>query len=104
MKASTRAKWTSHVQAWAASGESCRAYAARVGVNASTLASWKSRLSREAADVADERPRFVELTTVDARADDGVIELRVGSVDVRVRGPVDARALSRVLDVLEARR
>ena len=54
--------------------------------------------------MVDERPRFVELTTVDARDDGGVIELRVGSVDVRVRGPVDASALSRVLDVLEARR
>lgn len=36
-------------------------------------------------------------------ADVGVIELVVGRVQVRVRGRVEAEALARVLDVLEAR-
>lgn len=48
---------------------------------------------------------FVEVTEQLAApaADAGVIELDVGGV-VRVRGRVEAEALARVLDVLEARR
>lgn len=101
----TEKKWQAHVDAWTASGLSGRKYAAQAGVNAQTLAGWKSRLSRKKPAQAPEPVRFVELAVEPAATGDaGVLELIVGGVVVRVRGRVEEDALARVLAVLEARR
>ncbi len=87
--------------AWAKSGLTCKAYAAKARVNAGTLAGWKSKLG-EAATPAS----FVEVTseiTAKAEPEAGVVELAVGRVVVRLRGRFNADALTRLLDVLEAR-
>ncbi|WP_420814177.1 IS66 family insertion sequence element accessory protein TnpA [Nannocystis exedens] len=88
------------------SGLSCAAYAARAGINQRTLTWWKSKLA--SAGASEHAPvDFVEVTeqlAAPAVAEVGVIELVVGGVHVRVRGRVEAEALARVLDVLEARR
>lgn len=98
-------RWRAHVDAWKSSGLSCRAYAAKAGINQRTLTWWKSKLASAGA-TGPAPASFVEVTEQFAApaADVGVIELDVGGVHVRVRGRVEAEALARVLDVLEARR
>ena len=101
MKEATQERWRTHVEGWVASGLSCREYAARAGVNPRTLTWWKSKLG------PTREPRFVEVTQDVAQTeidDASTIELRVGAVEVRVRGLVDTEALARVLDVREGRR
>ena len=101
MKPETEQRWRVHVAAWAKSGLTCKAYAAKVGINSRTLTWWKSKLGEAVAPAP-----FVEVTSqVAAMAgpESGVVELVVGHVVVRLRGLVDADALARVLDVLEAR-
>lgn len=116
---SAAAIWRGHVDGWARSGMSCKAYAAKIGVNPNTLAGWRHKLRRRdsvprpwpsarAASV-EERGElsFVDVTEELAAAltkEAGVIELEIGSALVRLRGPVDAEALARVLGVLEGRR
>jgi hypothetical protein len=101
----TQDRWRAHVHAWKSSGLSCRAYAAKAGINQRTLTWWKSKLASAGA-TGPAPASFVEVTEQLAApaADVGVIELDVGGVYVRVRGRVEAEALARVLDVLEARR
>lgn len=103
----TQERWARHVTAWAASGQSCKEYAAKAGINPRTLTWWKSKL-KLAGESGPVAARFVEVTEQLAEpvADEagGVIELDVGSTRLRVRGRVDAGALARVLDVLEGRR
>ena len=94
-------RWQAHVAGWARSGLSCKEYAVRVGVHPGTLAAWKSKLGR----IDDAAATFVEVTEqlAIAEPDAGEIELVVGRTLLRVRGRVEAEALTRVLDVLEAR-
>ena len=101
----TQERWRAHVDAWKSSGLSCRAYAAKAGINQRTLTWWKSKLATAGAS-GPAPASFVEVTEQLAApmvADAGVIELDVGGVHVWVRGRVEAEALARVLDVLEAR-
>lgn len=95
---STEKRWSGHVAAWAASGLSCKEYSAKAKVNPRTLGWWKSKLGQA--------PAFVEVTAQVATSrppEAGTLELVVGRVLLRVRGRVDADALTRILDVLEAR-
>lgn len=116
---SAAAIWQGRVDGWARSGLSCKAYAAKIGVNPNTLAGWRHKLRRRdaaprsSASTAMERVEhhselgFVDVTEELAAAltkESGVIELEVGGALVRLRGPVDAEALARVLGVLEGRR
>ena len=57
MKAATEDRWRAHVKAWSASGQTCKEYAARAGINARTLTWWKSKLA-----AAGPAPSFVEVT------------------------------------------
>ena len=95
-------RWQVHVAGWAQSGLSCKEYAARAGVHPGTLAAWKSKLAR----VQNAAPTFVEVTqqlAIAAEPGAGELELVVGRTLIRVRGRVEAEALTRILDVLEAR-
>jgi hypothetical protein len=95
-------RWQVHVTGWARSGLSCREYAIQVGVHPGTLAAWKSKLGGMQGGPAT----FVEVTdqhAMLAEPDTGEIELVVGRTLLRVRGRFEAEALTRVLDVLEAR-
>jgi hypothetical protein len=98
----TQKRWQVHVSGWARSGLSCKAYAVQVGVHPGTLAAWKSKLARVQAAA----PTFVEVTeqlSIAAEPDASELELVVGRTLLRVRGRVEVEALTRVLDVLEAR-
>lgn len=101
MRAATEQRWRAQVTAWAKSGLTCKAFAAKARINPRTLSWWKSKLGDAAVPAS-----FVELTSqvvATVEPEGGVVELAVGRVLVRVRGRVDADALRRVLDVLEAR-
>jgi len=95
-------RWQVHVVGWKRSGLTCKEYAAQVGVHPGTLAAWKSKLRQAGGAV----PTFVEVSeqlAIAAEPDAGELELVVGRTLLRVRGRVEAGALARVLDVLEAR-
>jgi hypothetical protein len=101
MRAATQKRWQAHVAAWTTSGLTCKAYAAKVRVNPRTLTWWKSKLGESATPAS-----FVEVTSeiaATAEPGAGLVELAVGRVIVRLRGRFDADALTRLLDVLEAR-
>lgn len=95
-------RWQVHVVGWGRSGLSCKEYAAQVGVHPGTLASWKSKLGRTPGAAT----AFVDVTEqleIAVEPDVGALELVVGRTLLRIRGLVEAEALTRVLDVLEAR-
>jgi hypothetical protein len=99
----TEKRWRERVAAWARSGLSCKEYAAKAGVHPGTLAGWKSKLaSRKAVEPCADFVEVTEQLAADG-PEDGVIELVVGKAVVRVRGRIGTEALTRVLDVLEAR-
>ena len=101
----TQERWRGHLSAWAASGLSCKDYAAKAGINPRTLTWWKSRLG--GATTVSVPTDFVEVTqqlAVPVVEEPGVIELAVGRTQLRVCGRVDTEALERVLDALEGRR
>ena len=49
MRAATEQRWRAHLTAWAESGLTCKAYAAKARVNPRTLSWWKSKLGEAAA-------------------------------------------------------
>ena len=104
--------WRRRVEGLAASGKSCREYAAELGVNPHTLAGWRWKLRGSAATATtasrpsttplprSEARGFVDVTRQVAAAlvgEAGVIEIEVGEAVVRVRGAVDPETLARVL-------
>jgi hypothetical protein len=86
-----------------------REFAAARGVNFNTLAGWRWRLAQEgqesaaeAAPPAPERIALVEVAGVTLGGERFEVTLASGAT-VRVPGTFDARALRRLLDVLEGR-
>src|ERR1700691_5787790 len=118
MDRESRETWAKRVERWRDSGLTAKEYAAAVGINAQSLAWWKWRLSSTAAaPKAALRPRrearrlappaappltFVEMTAaVTAEPMEVVLP---SSIRIRVPSAFDAAALSRLLEVLDARR
>ncbi len=98
--------WKKRVEGLEASGQSCRDYARRIGVNANTLAGWRWKLRRRGPPAPAEKASardFVDVTKQVAAAT-GVIEVELGDVVVRVRGEVDGEMLARVLGAVGGRR
>jgi len=108
----TRAKWQARVDAWVSSGKSNRTFAAESGLNPRSLSWWKWKLGTAAPSErkASAVPEFIEVTdeimttAIPNISEEPTIELVVGDVEIRLRGGVEAKMLSRVLDVLEDRR
>lgn len=111
--------WRPRVEGLAASGKSCKEYAAEIGVNPHTLAGWRWKLRGSTATATmasrqsttpparSEARGFVDVTRQVAAAlaeGTGEIEIEVGGAVVRVRGAVDREALARVLDAVGGRR
>ena len=96
-------RWLKHIRAWKASGDTALDYCGRVGVNAGTLKWWTWKLdSAETPAAPQTRPTFVELAPLAVTRSS--FELEVAAVTVRVPYDFDSDALSRLVDVLEARR
>jgi hypothetical protein len=107
---SKREIWAAHVARWTASGLNLSEFAAKNGINQSTLRWWKDRLGFAAKEMqrgqatraitktsAASPLTFVELT--DVGGDQIEIVLPSG-VRVRVRRGFDAATLVQVLDAL----
>lgn len=98
---SAAAEWRARIDAWAASGKSCREFAAKAGLKPATLAWWKWRLGQEPKGLG--RSDFVEVAAPRV-SEPGVIELEVAGATLRIRGRVEPEALMPVLQALEGRR
>jgi hypothetical protein len=121
MARATRQVWTKRVEEWTQSGLERKRFAAKAGINASTLAYWKWRLGAEAKKRAKAKPvasskshvapahaglpplTFVEIGKASLEQWPIEIEL-LGGERVRVGKDFDAAAFTRVLDVLDRRR
>jgi hypothetical protein len=115
----SRRTWEQRVERWQRSGQSARQFAAREGVRAATLTWWRWRLAQDRPS-AEARRRgsaashavipadFVEVirtAVVGGRPISADLELELAAgYRVRLAGDFSGEALSRLLDVLEARR
>lgn len=95
-------EWEQIVDAWLASGQSRSAFAARVGVNASTLGWWRWRLDRDVPARRDESEQslsFAGVVVDEEPARDFVVELP-GALHLRVPHGFDAAELRRLVAAL----
>ena len=108
----SKEEWREHVRAWQASSLTSKAYAAQAGLNANSLTWWKWRLHKDEAGKPKRwkkgaKLEFVELHTsslIPPVVAASPLELDVGGVLLRLPSDFNADALTRALDVLEARR
>lgn len=103
-----RRRWLEEIEAWRRSGESLSAWAKRRGLSRDALEYWKRRFAgKAAAPDAWTALRLIPVTPVAATgpAGCGPLELVIERGGLRVVLPpdFDAGALSRLLDVVEAR-
>jgi hypothetical protein len=115
MEKSSRAEWRTRVRRWEESGLTAREFAAEMGINPRTLAYWKWRLGKDAAETVDREASpaparvsalsFVEVQAEPVRgeADAASLELVVGRYRLALGHGFDAEVLARLLDVLDAR-
>ena len=112
--------WERRVERWQRSGLSARRFAEREGVRAATLTWWRWRLGQGRPSAERSRRKcaasravvaadFVELIPTTPVVDDpggsAGLELELaGGYRVRLPGDFSDEALTRLLDVLEARR
>ena len=108
--------WLEHVRRWKASGLPRGKYAAKAGLNPQTLGwyAWKlkgvlgkaspTKISRTTGAVLELAPGVPVVEVLPAPAPASALELEFGDVTVRVPVDFEASTLSRLLDVLEARR
>jgi hypothetical protein len=111
-----REQWLEHVRAWKASGLSRNEYAVEAGLSAQTLGwyAWRLGADGEQLDVSRKprrRGKAIELTPgmpvveIHPRlSSSDHLELHVAGVMIRLPAAFDAATLTRLLDVLEARR
>lgn len=114
-----REAWERRVERWRRSGLSAQRFAAREGVRAATLTWWRWRLTQDRPS-AETSPRersaaravvptdFVELIPVtrssSGRDGSGALEVELAAgYRVRLTGDFSGEALTRLLNVLEAR-
>jgi len=115
MEKSSRAEWRTRVRRWEESGQTAREFAAEMGINPRTLAYWKWRLRKDAAEAAGGQRApapaqvsalsFVEVQAepVAGEADAASLELVVGHYRLVLGHGFDAEVLARLLDVLDGR-
>ena len=107
MARTSRDVWERRVENWARSGLTAKGYAAKIGVNANTLAHWKWQLGVEArASAQASPPAFVEVvaSTIGQAQGHAPIELvHASGLRIRVPPDFDSATLRRVLDVIEGR-
>ncbi len=103
-----RRRWLEEIEAWRQSGESLSAWARRHGQSRDALEYWKRRFAgKEAASDAGTAIRLIPVTPEIAAGPMacGPLELVIERAGLRVvlSSDFDAGALSRLLDVVEAR-
>ncbi len=95
-------KWRAHVEAWASSGLSVRAFALREGLNVGSLSAWRRRLQ----SAGEEAPSFIPVVLgASASRRPEALELVVGEGPVlRIPAEFDEATLARVVRALGAAR
>jgi len=95
-------KWRAHVEAWASSGLSVRAFALREGLNVGSLSAWRRRLEAARA----EAPSFMPVVlAASASRRSEALELVVGEgLVLRIPADFDEATLARVVRALGAAR
>jgi transposase len=104
----TRDRWAKRVRQWDQSGLTAAAFAAEWDLNPRTLAYWKWRLRKEAAEApvakeAESPPKFVEVTPAPStwwQPADRIEIVISDRVVVRVPDAFDAVTLRRVIEAL----
>ena len=124
MARSSREEWLEHAREWKASGLECKEFAKKAGVNGRSLSwwTWKLRSEGERIEAAPRKrrrarvgrgektstvqgPNGIDLVEVGSVTLGGEkVELEVAGVTIRLPEDFTGEALSKVLDVLEARR
>lgn len=115
-----REEWRRHVCGWKASGLSAREYAARAGLNPNTFSWWRCKLAKAPAATTGARgghrrvgpvlelvelPQIQPVEAIDpGGSGTDRLELDVAGIVVRLPGRFDTESLTRLLQVLEARR
>lgn len=109
MARASAVEWSRRVRRWRKSGLSAKEYAAKVGLNASTLTYWSWRLNAEErakveeATASDHVGALVELEITPV-ATSAPIEITFAGMEVRVPSGADEGTLAMVVRVLEATR
>ena len=97
-------KWAARVEAWRASGQSAREFAAGRGFAEGTLRYWASRLRSPAAESAKSEVRIARVVRLSPAATaDTPIVIELGVARVGVRRGFDREVLVAVLETLGAR-
>ena len=117
MERATQETWAKRVERWKESGLTAREFASEVGINAQSLSWWswrlrsgskkRPRVRRRAPATTAAKPAVSPLTFVEmtAAVERDALEVVVASgVRICVRPEFDAATLTRLLDVLDARR
>lgn len=111
-----REQWLEHVRAWKASGLSRSEYATKAGLSPQTLGwyAWRLEADGEQLDVGRKprrRGKAIELAPgvpvvefVPQPTSAAHLELELAGATIRLPTDFDPATLTRVLDVLEARR
>lgn len=95
-------KWRAHVETWATSGLSVRAFALREGLNVGSLSAWRRRLKPEVASTPSFMPVVLAAST--SRRPEA-LELVVGdNLVLRIPADFDEATLARVVRALGAAR
>ncbi len=114
MRRATKDVWRERVDAWTASGMTCKDFAREAGVEPTTLAWWKWKLRQQ--EKRAKPPRRTSARRTDAFVDvteqvlaavaplETSFVVRVHRAEIEVPSSFDADAFGRLLGVLEARR
>ncbi len=114
MRRATQDVWRARVEAWAASGMTCKAFAREAGVEPTTLAWWKWKLRQQEKRAKPPRRTSVRRTDAFVDVTERVLAalapkktsfvVRIHRAEIEVPSGFDADAFARLLGVLKARR
>jgi transposase len=103
----TETKWMGRVAGWKSSGQSAEEYCVGLGIQASTLRWWSSRLRRLSASGAKKGektspgPRVAMVRLVaKPKCEDRALMIRVGGAQVEVRSGFDRALLRELVEAL----
>ena len=107
----THRQWLTQVRRWKASGLSRGEYAAKAGLNPSTLGWWAWKLKagaetkrhRRPAETVEVAPGLPVVEVVPATTTVTLVELELDGVTIRLPADFETGTLSRVLEALETR-
>lgn len=95
----TRAEWTKEIARYHASGQSAEAFAARRGLNVSTLRWWSSEVRKAGRSTADQL-EIREVLVAEPDRHESTFEIGIGSVVMRFEVGTDPRYVAALVATL----